>query len=39
MQKSKLQMRNFKLNKFVVLLNSLWIRSARNNKFYAFSTI
>ena len=32
-------MRNFKLNKFVVLLNSLHIRSGRNNKFHAFCRI
>ena len=36
-EQSKLQMRNFKLNKLVVMLNSLVCRNQRNLKYSTFS--
>jgi hypothetical protein len=39
MKNSKTQMRNFKLSKFTVLLNSLVVRSARNYKHAGFNQL
>jgi hypothetical protein len=37
MEESKLQLRNFKVNKMIVLLNSMVTRSQRNHKYQCFS--
>lgn len=39
MEQSKQQMRNFKLSKLVVLINSLVVRQTRNFKFAGFSQL
>lgn len=39
MKNSKVQMRNFKLSKLAVLLNSLVVRSARNHKHFGFNQL